>query len=76
MSSRFVFCMYLTVRWGRDSTGTQLEHVHTAGPADDLILQRVDSVAEGEEDAVYVPFFQPEGGGHGAVAETSGEQSE
>lgn len=50
--------------------------LHTRGPADDVSLQRVDSVAEGEEDAVDVSFLQAEGGGHGAVAEASGEQSE
>lgn len=49
---------------------------HTGGPADDVSLQCVDSVAEGKEDAVDVPFLQAEGGGHGAIAETSGEQRE
>lgn len=49
---------------------------HTSGPADDLTLQLIDSAAEGEEDAMDVPFLQVEGGGHGAKAEASGEQSE
>lgn len=43
---------------------------------DERLLQRVDALAKGEENAVDVSFLQVEAAGHGAVADPLGEQGE
>lgn len=43
---------------------------------DEGLHQRVDALAEGEENAVDVSFLQVEAAGHRAVADPLGEQGE
>lgn len=56
--------------------GESVSRRRTGRQADQNLLQGAEPLAEGEEDAVDVPFLQVEAAGHGAVAEPLAEQGE